>query len=56
MTKVCLYLSAITGDRKTALEYYEKLKLYGDEEEKKLAEAQIKKLSSSGSGAPGEGK
>jgi tetratricopeptide (TPR) repeat protein len=39
------YLSAITGDLETALEYYEKLKLYGNEEEKKLAEEQIKRFS-----------
>ncbi len=38
------YLSRVTGDIETALEYYEKLKLYGNEEEKEFAEAQIKKL------------
>lgn len=38
------YLSMIIGDKDTSLEYYEKLKKYGDEEEKKLAEQQIKEL------------
>lgn len=40
------YLSTVTGDIETALEYYEKLKIYGNEEEKRLAEEQIKILGS----------
>ena len=32
------------GDKDTSLEYYKKLKKYGDEEEIELAEQQIKKL------------
>jgi|SRR5690554_1259942 tetratricopeptide (TPR) repeat protein len=39
------YLSKVTGDIETALEYYEKLKLYGNEEEKDFAGEQIRTLS-----------
>ncbi|HLV08612.1 MAG TPA: tetratricopeptide repeat protein [Halanaerobiales bacterium] len=38
------YISMIMGDKDTSLEYYKKLKKYGDEEEIELAEQQIKKL------------
>lgn len=38
------YLSMIMGDNKTALEYYEKLREYGNDEEKERAEQQIEEL------------
>ena len=38
------YLSMIIGDKDTSLKYYEKLREYGDEKYKEIAEQQIKEL------------